>query len=46
MDTQVLEKKKTGGYYSIISEAVTPCGSRVGIRAGRIMRIDCYELRH
>ena len=46
MDTQVLEKKKTGGYYSIISEAVAPCGCRVGIRAGRIIRIDCYELRH
>ena len=43
MDTQVLEKKKTGGYYSIKSEAVTPCGCRVGVRAGRL---DCYHLRH
>ena len=35
MDTQILEKKKTSGYYTIISEAVTPCGCRVGRCLGR-----------
>ena len=37
MDTQVLEKKKTGGYYSIVSEAVTPGGCWVG---------HCYQFRY